>query len=111
MSVRDSTRTRKRVERGIYKRDSRYQIAVCEDGRVTFKTARTLTEARAIRGDVLASGAIARPVDGDVEAVFGQAQHAGAADVAARAGDQRGPPGFCHQITPPALSAAIALLS
>jgi hypothetical protein len=55
MSTRDDTRRRERVERGIYKRSGRYQVAVTKgDGRVTFKTCRTLTEARAIRGDILA---------------------------------------------------------
>ena len=51
------------------------------------------------------------PLSDDVEAVLGQAQHAGAADVAARAGDQRGLPCRGHQMTPPALSASIALRS
>ena len=62
-------------------------------------------------GDALAGGAIARAVEHDVEAVLGQAQHAGAADVAARAGDQRGLPRSGHQMTPLALRAAIALPS
>jgi hypothetical protein len=61
--------------------------------------------------DPLAGGSIARAVDRNVEAVFRQAEHAGAPDVLAGAGDEGGLAVRCHQTTPPARSFSIAGLS
>lgn len=54
MPLKDSTQARSRVERGIYKRRGRFEVLVSSEGRVTFKPARSLTEARAFRGEILA---------------------------------------------------------